>query len=74
MGKALQTYSILRRKVVIMTKCYRVVCDDQNHDAGSAVTMHKSLADQRKDYANLWGGSFAEQKHRIYEPAMLTST
>jgi aryl-alcohol dehydrogenase-like predicted oxidoreductase len=74
MGKALQTYSIPRRKVVIMTKCYRVGCDEQNHDAGSGVAMHGDLADQSKDYANQWGECFTEQKHRIYQLVMLTST
>lgn len=55
MGKALRKYSIPRRKVVIMTKCYRVVCDSENYDPGSGVGMHEHLADQSKDYANQWG-------------------
>nr|POF01387.1 aldo-keto reductase dtxs3 [Quercus suber] len=51
-GKALQVYGIPRRKVVLMTKCYRVVCDAENHDPGSGVTMHQTLAQQSKDYVN----------------------
>jgi len=57
MGKAIRTYGIPRRKVVIMTKCYRPTCDQQNHDPGSGVTMHGDLADQSKDYVNQWGMS-----------------
>ncbi|CAN9331036.1 unnamed protein product [Alternaria alternata] len=38
-----------------MTKCYRVVCDQEDYDAGSGVAMHGDLADQSKDYANQWG-------------------
>lgn len=55
MGKAMRTYSIPRRKLTLMTKCYRVVCDQEDYDAGSGVAMHGDLADQSKDYANQWG-------------------
>ncbi|KAJ9271603.1 hypothetical protein DTO212C5_2395 [Paecilomyces variotii] len=55
MGKALQTHKIPREKVVLMTKCYRVVCDSENYDPGSKVTMHHALADSSKDYVNQWG-------------------
>ncbi|KAJ3498101.1 hypothetical protein NLG97_g1390 [Lecanicillium saksenae] len=54
-GKALQTFNIPRHKVIIMTKCYRVVCDAENHDPASGVTMHHDLADNSKDYVNQWG-------------------
>lgn len=54
-GRALQTFNIPRHKVVIMTKCYRVVCDSENHDPSSGVTMHHDLADHSKDYVNQWG-------------------
>lgn len=40
-----------------MTKCYRVVCDSENHDPSSGVTMHHDLADSSKDYVNQWGTS-----------------
>ncbi|KAF2472342.1 Aldo/keto reductase [Lindgomyces ingoldianus] len=55
MGKAVQTYNIPRRKLTIMTKCYRVTCDPENFDAASRVAMHGDLADQSKDYINQWG-------------------
>lgn len=55
MGKALKKYGIPRRKVVLMTKCYRVVCDMENYDPGAKVVMHHKLADQSKDYVNQWG-------------------
>lgn len=55
MGQALQKYKIPREKVVLMTKCYRVVCDSENYDPGSKVTMHHALADSSKDYVNQWG-------------------
>lgn len=54
-GKALQKHKIPRSKVVIMTKCYRVMCDPENYDPGSMVTMHHELADSSKDYVNQWG-------------------
>lgn len=38
-----------------MTKCYRVLCDPENYDPGSMVTMHHKLADSSKDYVNQWG-------------------
>jgi len=50
MGKAMRTYSIPRRKLILMTKCYRVICDQENYEAGSGVAMHEELADQSKDY------------------------
>lgn len=40
-----------------MTKCYRVVCDAENYDPGSGVTMHHEMADKSKDYVNQWGES-----------------
>ncbi len=55
MGKALSTYNIPRSKVVLMTKCFRVVCDPETYDVGSGVTMHHDLADQSKEYVNHWG-------------------
>lgn len=55
MGKAIRAYNIPRQKVVIMTKCYRVICDQENHDPGSGITMLTGLADQSKDYVNQWG-------------------
>jgi aryl-alcohol dehydrogenase-like predicted oxidoreductase len=58
MGRALKKYGIARRKVVIMTKCFRVVGDDQAHDPGSTITMHHELADSSKDYVNQWGNRF----------------
>ncbi|KAK5988141.1 Aldo-keto reductase [Cladobotryum mycophilum] len=58
-GKALQLYKIPRHKVTLMTKCYRVVCDSENYDPGSGVTMHHDLADESKDYVNNWGLSRA---------------
>ncbi|KAI1184608.1 aldo-keto reductase [Nemania serpens] len=54
-GKALQKYSIPRQKVVIMTKCYRVMCDPERYDNASTVTMHHEVADLSKDYVNQWG-------------------
>jgi aryl-alcohol dehydrogenase-like predicted oxidoreductase len=56
-ANALRTHNIPRNKVVIMTKCYRVVCDPENYDVGSGVTMHHDLADKSKDYVNQWGKS-----------------
>ncbi|KAJ5760386.1 aldo-keto reductase dtxS3 [Penicillium odoratum] len=58
-GQALQKYKIPREKVIIMTKCYRVLCDPENYDPGSMVTMHHELADRSKDYVNQWGLSRA---------------
>ena len=57
MGKAMKTYNIPRRKLTVMTKCYRVVCDTENYDPGSGITMQDGLAGQSKDYANQWGRS-----------------
>jgi aryl-alcohol dehydrogenase-like predicted oxidoreductase len=54
-GQALRKFKIPRQKVIIMTKCYRVLCDPENHDPGSTVTMHHALADSSKDYVNQWG-------------------
>lgn len=51
----MRTYNIPRRKLTIMTKCYRVICDSEDWQAGSGVTMHGDLADQSKDYVNQWG-------------------
>ncbi|KAL6362529.1 hypothetical protein LRP88_03813 [Fusarium phalaenopsidis] len=58
-AKALRKYNIPRSKVILMTKCYRVVCDSENFDPGSGVTMHHELADKSKDYVNQWGLSRA---------------
>ena len=55
MGKAIKTYKIPRQKITIMTKCFRVVCDPENYDAGSGVTMQHDKADLSKDYVNQWG-------------------
>ncbi|KAJ3543808.1 hypothetical protein NM208_g3385 [Fusarium decemcellulare] len=54
-AKAIRKYKIPRSKLTLMTKCYRVVCDAENFDPGSGVTMHHDLADQSKDYVNQWG-------------------
>lgn len=59
MGKALRTFGIPRSKVVLMTKCYRVVCDSEQYDPGSGVTMHHELADTSKDYVNQWGSALS---------------
>ncbi|KAI0204628.1 aldo-keto reductase [Astrocystis sublimbata] len=55
MGKALQKHKIPRQKVVIMTKCFRVLCDPENYHQDSTVTMHHEAADYSKDYVNQWG-------------------
>lgn len=55
MGKALVKYKIPRRKVILMTKCFRVVCDEEHYDPGAAVIMHNDVADFSKDYVNQWG-------------------
>jgi aryl-alcohol dehydrogenase-like predicted oxidoreductase len=55
MAEAMREYKIPRRKLVLMTKCYRVVCDEEAFDAGSGVTMHQDLALQSKDYMNQSG-------------------
>ncbi|KID59660.1 Pyridoxal phosphate-dependent decarboxylase, partial [Metarhizium hybridum] len=54
-AKALSKYKIPRNKVVLMTKCYRVMSDPERFDPGSGVTMHHELADYSKDYVNQWG-------------------
>lgn len=54
-GKAMKIYGIPRRKLVIMTKCCRVICDQENYDVGSAVNMHENVANQSKDYVNQKG-------------------
>lgn len=59
MAKALSTYNIPRNKVVLMTKCYRVVCDPETFDLGCGVTMNHDVADKSKDYVNQWGTSKA---------------
>ncbi|TRX91229.1 hypothetical protein FHL15_007834 [Xylaria flabelliformis] len=38
MGKALRHYNIPRRKVIVMTKCFRVVCDPEHYDPGLSRT------------------------------------
>ena len=59
MGKALKKYNIPRSKVILMTKCFRVVCDPEQYDPGSSVYMHHDIADTSKDYVNQWGRSYA---------------
>ncbi|KAK5637364.1 hypothetical protein RRF57_013076 [Xylaria bambusicola] len=54
-GKALKKYNIPRSKAVLMTKCFRVVCDPEQYDPGSSVYMHHDIADTNKDYVNQWG-------------------
>ena len=53
----MQLYDIPRQKLIIMTKCYRVMCDSDNFDVAAKVAMHGDLADQSKDYVNQWGMS-----------------
>ncbi|KAJ5157770.1 aldo-keto reductase dtxS3 [Penicillium canariense] len=72
-GQALQKYKIPRQKVIIMTKCYRVLCDPENHDPGSMVTMHHELADSSKDYVNQWGRSNGASLPNNAEPRILIS-
>ncbi|KAI1300813.1 Aldo/keto reductase [Xylaria venustula] len=55
MGKALKKHNIPRSKIVLMTKCFRVVCDPEHYDPGAAMLMHHDLADTSKDYVNQWG-------------------
>ncbi|KAJ3542428.1 hypothetical protein NM208_g4102 [Fusarium decemcellulare] len=55
MAKAMSKFGIPRSKVILMTKCYRVICDPEHYDPGAEVTMHNDLADQSKDYVNQWG-------------------
>lgn len=55
MGEAIRKYNIPRAKVVLMSKCYRVVCDEENYDVGSGVAMLNSHVAQSKDYVNSWG-------------------
>ncbi|KAF4471664.1 aldo-keto reductase [Fusarium albosuccineum] len=55
MAKAISKFGIPRSKVILMTKCYRVICDPEQYDPGAEVTMHNDLADQSKDYVNQWG-------------------
>ncbi|KAI0856755.1 Aldo/keto reductase [Xylaria cubensis] len=45
MGKALRHYNIPRRKVILMTKCFRVVCDPEHYDPGAAVAYHDLLSE-----------------------------
>ncbi|KAK6819357.1 Candidapepsin-2 [Apiospora arundinis] len=54
-GKALRKYSIPRSKVVLLTKCCRVVCDAEDFDVGSGVAVHSAEAAKSKDYMNAWG-------------------
>ncbi|KAE8836014.1 hypothetical protein HRS9139_04112 [Pyrenophora teres f. teres] len=65
MAEAMRLYQIPRRKLVLMTKCYRVVCDDEAFDAGSGVTMHQDLALQSKDYMNQSGLSRTAIFHAV---------
>ena len=71
MGKAIREYNIPRRKVTIMTKCYRVICDSEDWQAGSGVTMHGDLADQSKDYANQWGKRMSLLYFDIFESVLI---
>lgn len=55
-GKALKKFNIPRQKIILMTKCYRVMDDSEHPDPSSGmVTMHHELADQSKDLVNSWG-------------------
>jgi hypothetical protein len=53
----MQAYNIPRRKLTIMTKCYRITCDSDNYDVAARIAMHEDLADQSKNYVNQWGMS-----------------
>lgn len=55
MGKAIREFNIPRRKIVLMTKCYRVACDSEHYDPGAETHMHHKVADKSKDYVNNWG-------------------
>lgn len=55
MGKALRKFNIPRRKVTLMTKCFRVVCDEEHFDPGASVLLHHELAASSKDYVNQSG-------------------
>jgi aryl-alcohol dehydrogenase-like predicted oxidoreductase len=59
MGKALKKFGIPRNKVIIMTKCFRMVCDPENYDPAATVLLHHELADYSKDYVNQCGMSSA---------------
>ncbi|KAK8091360.1 aryl-alcohol protein [Apiospora phragmitis] len=54
-GKALWKYGIPRSKVVLLTKCCRVVCDHESFEVGSGVAVHSVEAARSKDYMNSWG-------------------
>jgi aryl-alcohol dehydrogenase-like predicted oxidoreductase len=75
MGKAMQAYNIPRRKLIIMTKYYRVTCDSDNYDVAAKVAMHGSLADQSRDYVNQWGMSIlpGSSLNLIFEARMANS-
>ena len=59
MGAVLREFKIPRRKVVIMTKVYRVMPDielPQDHaDAKKNVAYFEKEADSSKDHVNQWG-------------------
>ncbi|KAI1334343.1 Aldo/keto reductase [Xylariaceae sp. FL0016] len=55
MGRALRKHKIPRRKVVLMSKCYRVVSDPEHYEVGSSMAFMHEHAAQSKDYVNNWG-------------------
>ncbi|KAK8029372.1 NADP-dependent oxidoreductase domain-containing protein [Apiospora marii] len=65
MGKALRKYGIPRSKVVLLTKCGRVVCGPENLDVGSGVAAHSAEAARSKDYMNAWGLSRSSIFHAV---------
>jgi hypothetical protein len=71
----MQAYNIPRRKLIIMTKYYRVTCDSDNYDVAAKVAMHGSLADQSRDYVNQWGMSIlpGSSLNLIFEARMANS-
>lgn len=48
-------YKIPRHKVVIMTKCYRIMVDTDNEPNNCPVAMLEKQALRSKDYVNSWG-------------------
>ncbi|KAK7928924.1 aldo/keto reductase [Apiospora marii] len=54
-----------RSKVVLLTKCGRVVCGPENLDVGSGVAAHSAEAARSKDYMNAWGLSRSSIFHAV---------
>ncbi|ENI09615.1 hypothetical protein COCC4DRAFT_37134 [Bipolaris maydis ATCC 48331] len=48
----MRLYQIPLRKLVLMTKCYCVVCDEEAFGSNAGVTMHQDLSLQSKNYMN----------------------